>query len=496
LSNNLLAIDQGTTSTRSLLFGPSGRLLATAQCEFTQSYPQPGWVEHDPQGIWRDVLQTARDVIAKSETPVAAIGIANQRETTVVWERATGTAVYPAIVWQDRRTANLCERLRQDGREPLIRSRTGLLLDPYFSATKIAWILDHVPGARARAESGELAFGTIDSFLLWRLTDGKMHATDETNASRTMLFDIHRLCWDEDLLQLFHIPKPLLPEVHDNSFMYGMTAPGLFAQQIPIAGMAGDQHAALIGQACFEPGMGKATYGTGCFVLLNTGQDALSPAKGILTTLGYHAAGNTAYAVEGSVFVAGAAIKWLRDQLELFKDVSQTAAMAAEIDNTEGVYLVPAFTGLGAPYWDPAARGLICGLTLDSKPAHLVRAGLESGAYQTLDLLRAMPGGGAAPSALRVDGGMVTNDWFCQFLAGILGAPVERPALLESTAQGAAFLAGLTLGIFPDLSAISAQWKCGARFEPRMAPAERERRIAGWHDAVRRTLASNKQPVK
>jgi glycerol kinase len=489
LPQNILAIDQGTTSTRSLVFDPSGQLLVTAQCEFAQSYPQPGWVEHDGQEIWRDVLKTAREAIAKSGAAVA-IGIANQRETTIVWERATGTPIYPAIVWQDRRTASLCERLRQDGCEDLIRARTGLLADPYFSATKLAWILDHVSGARARAERGDLAFGTIDSFLLWHLTGGKVHATDATNAARTMLFDIHRLCWDEDLLRLFEIPNALLPEVHDSSFVYGVTAPGLFERQIPIASMAGDQHAALIGQACFEPGMGKATYGTGLFLLLNTGQEALAPAQGILTTLGYRAAGCTAYAVEGSVFAAGAALKWLRDRLGLFKDVSQTAAIAAELDSNEGVYLVPAFTGLGAPYWDPDARGLVYGLTFETKPTHLIRAGLESAAYQTFDLLQAMPIGAATPRTLRVDGGMAANDWFCQFLADILGAPVERPALLEATAQGAALLAGLTVGIFPDLRAISKAWKCGASFEPRMAEQERERLIAGWQDAVQRALTA------
>ena len=489
---NLLAIDQGTTSTRSLLFDASGRLLASAQREFSQSYPQPGWVEHDPRTIWRDVLSTAREVIAKSHAPVAAIGIANQRETTVVWERADSTPIYPAIVWQDRRTAAECERLRRDGAEALVRARTGLLLDPYFSATKLAWILDHVAGARARAERGELAFGTIDSFLLWHLTGGKVHATDATNASRTMLFDIHRQCWDGDLLRLFNIPEALLPEVHDNSFIYGVTAEGLFESAIPVAGMAGDQHAALVGQACLDAGMAKATYGTGCFFLLNTGQEALSPAKGMLTTMAYRTGGRPIYAVEGSIFAAGAALKWLRDRLDLIKDVSRTGAMAAEIGGNKGVYLVPAFTGLGAPHWDPDARGLICGLTLDSGPAHLVRAALESAAYQTLDLLRAITCGGGPPRALRVDGGMAGNDWFCQFLADIIAAPVERPAMLEATAQGAAYLAGLTLGIFPDFAAISAAWAGGARFEPRMDGAERERLIAGWRDAVGRTLTGNK----
>ncbi|MGB7967664.1 MAG: glycerol kinase GlpK [Methylocella sp.] len=492
--SHLLAIDQGTTSTRSLLFDASGRLLASAQREFSQSYPQPGWVEHDPQEIWRHVLQTAREVLAKSNAQVAAMGIANQRETTVVWERADGTPIYPAIVWQDRRTAAECERLRREGAEALVRARTGLLLDPYFSATKLAWILDRVAGARARAERGELAFGTIDSFLLWHLTGGTVHATDATNASRTMLFDIHRQCWDGDLLRLFNIPKAVLPEVHDNSFLFGVTAEGLFDEAIPVAGMAGDQHAALVGQACLDAGMAKATYGTGCFFLLNTGQQALSPAKGTLTTMAYRCEGRPSYAVEGSIFAAGAALKWLRDRLDLFDDVSRTGAMAAEIGGNEGVYLVPAFTGLGAPYWDPDARGLICGLTLDTSPAHLVRAALESAAYQTFDLLQAIMGS-EPPRALRVDGGMAANDWFCQFLADIIAAPVERPAMLEATAQGAAFLAGLTLGIFPDFAAVSAVWARGARFEPRLVGAERDRLIAGWRDALQRTLTRNPRAI-
>src|SRR5450631_3825383 len=431
-SQAILAIDQGTTSTRSLLFDLSGKLLATAQREFAQSYPQPGWVEHDPRTIWRDVLDTTREVIAKSTAPVAGIGIANQRETTVVWDRADGTPIYPAIVWQDRRTAAHCERLRREGTETLVRERTGLLLDPYFSATKLAWILDHVAGVRARAERGELAFGTIDSFLLWHLTGGEVHATDAANASRTMLFDIHRQCWDAELLRLFEISKALLPEVHDNNFLYGVTAPGLFGRSIPVAGMAGDQHAALIGQACFETGMAKATYGTGCFFLLNTGEAALPPAKGLLTAMAYRTGGRPVYAVEGSIFAAGAVLKWLRDRLHLIEDVSRTGTIAAGIGGNDGVYLVPAFAGLGAPHWDTGARGLICGLTLDSGPAHIVRAALESAAYQTFDLMQAIKGGGP-PRALRVDGGMAGNDWFCQFLADIIAAPVERPAMIEAT---------------------------------------------------------------
>lgn len=484
----LLAIDQGTTSTRSLLFDAKGRLLVAAQREFPQSYPQPGWVEHDPSVIWRDVLETAREAIAKSDTPIAAIGITNQRETTVVWDRADGAPIYPAIVWQDRRTAQECERLRREGAENLVRERTGLLLDPYFSATKLAWIFDHVAGARARAGRGELAFGTIDSFLLWHFTKGAVHATDATNASRTMLFDIHRQCWDDDLLKLFDIPAAILPAVHDSSFLYGATAPGLFETAIPIAGMAGDQHAALIGQACLEAGMAKATYGTGCFFLLNTGEEALAPVKGMLTTMAYRTRGRPVYATEGSIFAAGAVLKWLRDRLHLIGDMPATSAIAASIEDTEGVYLVPAFAGLGAPHWDPEARGLICGLTLDAGPPHLIRAALESAAYQTLDLLQAMKGEGGAPRALRIDGGMAANDWFCQFLADMIAAPVERPRELEATAQGAAFLAGLTLGVFPDFAAISAAFVPGARFEPRMEADKRASLIAGWQEAVARTL--------
>lgn len=477
------------------MFDASGRLLASAQKEFSQAYPHPGWVEHDPQEIWRDVLQTAREAIAKSKMPVA-IGIANQRETVVVWDRATGAPIYPAIVWQDRRTAGECERLRGDGAEELVRARTGLLLDPYFSATKLAWILDNVANARMQAKRGKLAFGTIDSFLLWHLTGGEVHATDATNASRTMLFDIHRQCWDADLLRLFNIPEPLLAEVHDNSFFYGTTAPGLFDAAIPIAGIAGDQHAAMIGQACFDPGMVKATFGTGCFALLNTGQKAVSPAKGILTTMAYRVGGRATYAAEGSIFVAGAAIKWLRDGLGFLATAAQSGSAAASVKSNQGVYLVPAFAGLGAPHWDPHARGLICGLTLDSKPAHIVRAALESVAYQSLDLMQAMEGDGVSgpPRTLRVDGGMAANDWFCQFLADILAAPVERPVMLEATAQGAAFLAGLTLGIFPDLAAISSAWELGGRFEPHMDASERERLIDGWRDAIRRTILRDTPP--
>lgn len=489
----LLAIDQGTTSTRSLLFDAAGNLLAAAQREFPQYYPQSGWVEHDSEDIWRDALETARAAIAASDAPITALGIANQRETVVVWDRASGEAIHRAIVWQDRRTATDCDRLRAEGVEELIRARTGLLLDPYFSATKLAWILDNAPSARKEAERGRLAFGTIDSFLLWRLTGGAVHATDATNASRTMLFDIHRQCWDEELLALFRIPPSMLPEVYDSSRYFGATPAKLFGAPIPIAGVAGDQHAALFGQACFEPGMVKSTYGTGCFALRNAGSAAPSPRAGTLLTLAYRIDGVPTYAVEGAIFIAGAAIKWLRDGLGLISDAAESSTVAARLESNQGVYMVPAFVGLGAPHWDPHARGLISGLTLDAGPAHIVRAALESVAYQTLDLMEAMGQESSSPrtetKALRIDGGMAANDWFCQFLADILERPVERPAMLEITARGAAFLAGLATGVYPDLAAISNAWSSGARFEPRMDAALRTRLIEGWRNAIRRALS-------
>ncbi|MBB2204402.1 glycerol kinase GlpK [Gluconacetobacter takamatsuzukensis] len=489
--NTILAIDQGTTSTRSIVFDRDAQPLATARAEFAQHYPDHGWVEHDAEEIWRDVLSTARDALEQSGggDGVAAIGITNQRETIVVWDRATGKPVHRAIVWQDRRTAPLCARMRQDGYEELVRERTGLLLDPYFSASKLAWILDNVAGARRDAEAGRLAFGTIDSFLLWRLTGGRVHATDVTNASRTLLFDIHRQCWDEDLLRLFNIPASLLPEVRGNSEIYGETDPALLGRAIPVAGMAGDQQAALVGQACFTPGMAKATYGTGCFVLLNTGEAPVTSANRMLTTIGYRIGGRTTYALEGAIFVAGAAIKWLRDGLHLITHASQTDDMATRIPHSHGVYMVPGFVGLGAPHWDPEARGLICGLTLDATAAHIARAALESVAYQTYDLMDAMAqDGGGRVTTLRVDGGMAANDWFCQFLADILQAGVERPTHLETTATGAAFLAGLACGVWTDLDDVAARWSRGRVFEAGMEDAQRRTMLEGWRQAVRRTL--------
>src|SRR5215469_5719423 len=488
----VLAIDQGTTSTRAIAFDPSARAVAIARRALTQHYGESGRVEHSPEEIWRDTQATVREVIERSPTGcagIAALGITNQRETTVVWERASGRPIHRAIVWQDRRTAEECARLKSEGAETLVRERTGLLLDPYFSATKAAWILDHVPGARSRAERGELAFGTIDTFLLWRLTGGRVHATDVTNASRTLLFDIHRQYWDEELLRLLRVPRALLPEVRDSSAPFGATEPALFGSALPICGIAGDQQAALIGQACFEPGMAKSTYGTGCFLLLNTGDAAVASANRMLTTAAYRLGGRMCYAMEGSIFVAGAAIKWLRDGLKIIDSAGATAALAARVPDDHGVYLVPAFVGLGAPYWEPRARGVICGLTLDASPAHLARAALESVAYQTLDLTAAMARDGARPAeAIRVDGGMAANDWFCQFLADMLEARVERPAELETTALGAAFLAGLATGVWKDVESVAATWHKSAEFSPSMPAARRTGLIAGWRQAIERTL--------
>ncbi len=489
---HVLAIDQGTTSTRAIVFDAQARSIALARREFAQHYPASGWVEHDAEDIWHDTVEVVREAIDRAgcgAQGIAAVGITNQRETAVVWERATGRPVHRAIVWQDRRTADECARLKQAGAEALVSARTGLLLDPYFSATKVSWILDHVAGARARAERGELAFGTIDSFLLWRLTGGRVHATDVTNASRTLLYDIHRQDWDEELLALLRVPRALLPQVRDSSEVYGSTEAALFGRALPIAGIAGDQQAALFGQACFAPGMAKSTYGTGCFALLNTGDTAVASSNRLLTTIACRINGRISYAMEGSIFIAGAAVKWLRDGLKVIGSAAETATVAPAVPDDHGVYLVPAFVGLGAPHWDPAARGLICGLTLDASGAHLARAALESVAFQTLDLTQAMARDGAVrPGAIRIDGGMAANDWFCQFLADMLEARVERPAELETTALGAAFLAGLATGVWPDLDALAATWRSGAVFAPRMPPGRRAQLYAGWQQAVRRTL--------
>jgi glycerol kinase len=484
----ILAIDQGTTSTRTMSFGRDGVPRHSIRREFAQAYPEAGWVEHDPEDIWRDTLATLTETAAADGGRVAAIGITNQRETLVVWDRATGEPVYNAIVWQDRRGAELCAQLKADGCEPLVRARTGLLLDPYFTATKLKWILDELPGVRARAERGELAAGTIDSFLLWRLTGGKVHATDASNASRTMLFDIHRGQWDEELLRLFTVPPSLLPEVRDNAADYGETS--LLGRPTLIGGMAGDQQAAAIGQACFARGDVKSTYGTGCFLLLNTGEQAVASEHGLLTTIAYKLDGRTTYALEGSIFVAGAAIKWLRDGIGIITHAADTHDLATRLDDNHGVYMVPAFVGLGAPHWDPAARATITGLTFDASGAHLARAALESVAYQTADLIAAMGADGARDvRQVRVDGGMAANDWFCQFLADMLDTEVARPANIETTAAGAAFLAGMTVGLWSGTDDVAATWRADRTFRPKMTAAKRAVLDAGWQQAVKRTLS-------
>ena len=490
MNRYLLAIDQGTTSSRAIVFDARGARVATGQQEFAQHYPHDGWVEHDPEEIWSSVLAVCREAIERAgihARDIAGIGITNQRETTVVWDRATGIPVYRAIVWQDRRTAGECEKLRAAGHEDMVRQKTGLLLDPYFSATKIAWILDHVAGARARAERGELAFGTIDTFLLWRLTGGASHLTDATNASRTLLFDIHRQQWDDGRLQLLRVPRARLPEVRDCTSEFGDTLPALLGAAVPVRGIAGDQQAALIGQSCFEPGMVKSTYGTGCFLVTNTGDKVVASKNRLLSTVAYRLDGKTTYALEGSIFVAGATVQWLRDGLKLVKSASETEALARDTGDAGGVYLVPAFTGLGAPYWDPRARGAIFGLSRDTGIGQIVVAGLQSVCYQTADLMEAMVSDGAQkPRALRVDGGMVVNNWLVQFLADILGVEVDRPVVTETTALGAAYLAGLQAGLFASPQEIARFWQCERRFLPHMEEARRSGLYQGWLDAVSR----------
>lgn len=484
----ILAIDQGTTSTRSMTFGTDGVPRQTVRREFAQHYPQSGWVEHDAEDIWRDTVATLKEAAEADGGKVAAIGITNQRETVVVWDRKTGEPVHNAIVWQDRRTAKLCAELKADGNEPLVRERTGLILDPYFSGTKLKWILDNVDGVRARAERGELAFGTIDSFLLWRLTGGKVHATDASNASRTLLFDIHKGAWDPDMLRMLDIPESLLPEVKNNSTIFGETTSDLLGKAVPIGGMAGDQQAAVVGQACFQRGDAKSTYGTGCFVLLNTGKEAVTSKNGMLTTIAYQLDGEITYALEGSIFVAGAAVKWLRDGLGLINRAADTDDMATKLDGNGCVYMVPAFVGLGAPHWDPDARASITGLTFAATGSHIARAALESVAYQTADLMNAMVADGARDARqIRVDGGMAANDWFCQFLANMLDTDVVRPANIETTAAGAAFLAGMAVGIWNGPDDIAATWKEDRIFNPKMNTEERTALMAGWQDAVDRT---------
>ena len=497
MAQYLLAIDQGTTSSRAIVFSAQGLPVARAQTEFKQYFPKDGWVEHDGEEIWLTTLKVCREAVRQSglqASQIAAIGITNQRETTLVWDAETGTPIHPAIVWQDRRTADYCSRLKADGHDEEVARRTGLLIDPYFSATKLRWILDNVPGARERAERGELRFGTVDCFLLWRLTGGKVHRTDATNASRTLLFNIHEQRWDDHLTRLFDIPPSLLPEVLDCSAEFGVTEAGLLGSAIPVLGMAGDQQAALIGQACFQPGMVKSTYGTGCFMIQNTGDTPVTSRNRLLTTVGYRLDGKVTYAVEGSIFVAGAAVQWLRDGIKLISHARDTEALAEQTGDACGVYLVPAFTGLGAPYWDPKARGAIFGLTRDTGIKEIVTAGLQSVCYQTRDLLEAMrQDGAAAPSALRVDGGMVENNWVMQFLADILGVAVERPEVTETTALGAAYLAGLKAGLYRDLDEIARHWHRQQRFAPRMAEAHRAKLYEGWLDAVQRVRSEASQ---
>lgn len=484
----ILALDQGTTSSRSIVFNHAGDVVAMAQQEFTQNFPKPGWVEHDPREIWESQLTTTRDALARSGLSIDeidAIGITNQRETTMVWDRATGEPIYPAIVWQDRRTAGFCDALREAGKLPEIRQKTGLVLDAYFAGSKLHWLLHHVEGARSRAERGDLCFGTIDSWLIWKLTGGKQHLTDATNASRTLLYDIHEGRWDDGLLALFDVPASMLPEVIPSSGASLTTQPELFGRAIPVTGIAGDQQAALFGQACHRAGEAKNTYGTGCFVLMNTGKEAVLSENQLVTTIAWQIGDTVEYALEGSVFVAGAAIQWLRDQLGIVKDASQTEAMARSVEDNGGVYFVPAFTGLGAPHWDAYARGQIIGLTRGSTKEHVVRAALESIAYQSHDVLRAMESdSGITLRELRVDGGASRNDFLMQFQADILGVPVVRPVVSETTALGAAYLAGLATGFWKGLDDIHNNWKEDARFEPTMSVDERDKLIFTWTRAV------------
>ena len=503
MSGSVLVIDQGTTSTRAILFDAGTSPIASAQEEFRQIYPEPGWIEHDPEDLWRTTLSTGREALRRAGDgiSVAALGIANQRETVVVWDRATGRPIHNAIVWQDRRTADVCARLKAKGHEPLVQSRSGLLLDPYFSATKVAWLLDRVPGARQKAERGDLAFGTIDSFLLWRLTNGAVHATDATNASRTCLYDIHTGAWDQDLCGLFGVPRAMLPEVMDCAAEFGTAAAEHFGRPLPIRGIAGDQQGALIGQACFEPGMVKATFGTGCFVLLNVGPEPVASSHNLLSTVAYQFKGRRTYAVEGSIFSAGATVQWLRDGLGIIGSAAESGDLAAQADPAQPVFIVPAFVGLGAPHWNSEARATITGLTRGTTRREIARAALESVGFQSYDLVSAMladaealQGGADAgpdaggPGVIRVDGGMSASDWTMQFLSDMLDAEVDRPAALETTALGAGYLAGWQSGLYPDPAEFARAWRVERRFSPAMTAQERARKYAGWRDAVARTV--------
>ena len=483
----LMAIDQGTSISRTVVFDSHATVIASAQQEFPQEYPQPGWVEHDPEAIWESVIRVTCDALAKAgNVKIEGLGITNQRETTLLWDRDTGQCIHHAIVWQDRRTAGYCQQLKEQGAEEVVSAKTGLRLDPYFSATKIVWMLENVVGARALADAGRLLFGTIDCFLLWRLTGGREHATDASNASRTLLFNIHSQVWDEELLALFDIPASILPQVKDCADDYGVTDKSTIGLEIPICGMAGDQQAALVGQAGFAPGVTKSTYGTGCFVLANTGDRPLQSNNNLLTTVAFRLDGKVTYGIEGSIFVAGSAIQWLRDQLKVIESAADTEALATATGITENVHVVPAFAGLGAPYWDPDARAAILGLSRDSGIGEIVTATLQAVAYQTRDLVDAMSADGVRPSIIRVDGGMVANDWFLHFLADILDVPVERPTNVESTVLGAAFLAGLQCGVFASTDEIASLWSRNAVFEPEMDDEQRTNLYAGWRRAVAR----------
>ena len=491
----ILALDQGTTSSRALVFDDATTVCGVGQYEFAQHYPASGWVEHEPEDLWATTLAACRDALTAARIEVrdlAAIGIANQRETVVVWDRATGLAIHRAVVWQDRRTAELCQALKQQGAEAEVVARTGLLLDPYFSASKIAWILDQVPGARARAERGELCFGTVDSWLIWKLTGGQVHATDASNASRTQLYNIHTGAWDEHLLALFRVPRAILPDVRDCAGDFGVSSPEILGAAVPIRGAAGDQQAAMIGQACFQPGTMKATYGTGCFALVNTGTEPVASRNRLLTTVAYQLNGQRTYALEGSIFVAGAAVQWLRDGLGVLEAAPHSGPLAALADPTQEVILVPAFVGLGAPYWNAEVRGALFGLTRNTGPRELVRAALESVCFQTADLLFAIRAdwAGAAETVLRVDGGMAASDFTLQRLADLVNAPVDRPEVTETTALGAAYLAGLAVGVYPEPAAFADRWRLDRRFTPQMAEVERARKLEAWRRAVRAALST------
>ena len=492
----ILSIDQGTTSSRGVLFDENYEIISIGQNEFTQFFPDSGWVEHDPEEIWTSTLESCRSAIKQSKidpNQIRAIGITNQRETTVVWDKETGMPIYNAIVWQDRRTSDYCQSLRSLGHESLVNQKTGLLLDPYFCATKIAWILDNVDGAREKANKGGLLFGTIDCFLMWRLSNQKIHSTDATNACRTLLYNIHEGCWDKDLLDLFNVPASMLPEVYDNAADFGLADESIFGSEIAISASIGDQPSALVGQACFHPGMVKSTYGTGCFVLINTGYEPVKSNNKLLTTLAFQVNGKTCYALEGSIFIAGAAVQWLRDGLKFIESAEQSETLAMKADDSQDVYLVPAFVGLGAPHWDPDCRGALFGMTRNTGPAEITKATLESVCYQTSDLLNAISKdlGESKLSAIRVDGGMAASKWTMQMLSDLVELPVDRPKNLETTALGAAYLAGMQVGFYPPMDEFSKSWQSESQFNSKMKEELRERKLAGWKDAVRRTLSNN-----